>query len=74
MKKTYTIQFVYNGVTHTYIDRTYDTYKVSMDLKNVALMLVEAVIKAGDLYVEGEVAHEIRLFGKDQELLWASED
>jgi hypothetical protein len=74
MKRTYTIQFVYNGVPHTYIDRTYDTYKVSMDLKNVALMLVEAVIKAGDLYVEGEVAHEIRLFGKDQELLWASED
>ncbi len=74
MKKAYTIQFVYNGVPHTYIDRTYDNYKVSMNLSDVAYTLVEAIIKADDLYVEGEIAHEIRLFGKDQELLWASED
>lgn len=74
MKKAYTIQFVYNGVTHTYIDRTYDNYKVSTNLSDVAYTLVEAIIKADDLYVEGEVAHEIRLFGKEQELLWASED
>ena len=74
MKKAYTIQFVYNGVPHTYIDRTYDNYKVSTNLSDVAYTLVEAIIKADDLYVEGEVAHEIRLFGKEQELLWASED
>ena len=57
-----------------YIDRTYDKYKPSMDLSDIALTLVEAVIKADNLYIEGEIAHEIRLFGKDQELLWASED
>ena len=74
MKRAYTIQFVYNGVPHTYIDRIYDNYKPSMDLSDIALTLVEAVIKADNLYVEGEIAHEIRLFGKDQELLWASED
>ena len=43
-------------------------------LSDIALTLVEAVIKADNLYIEGEIAHEIRLFGKDQELLWASED
>lgn len=74
MKRTYTIQFVYNGVPHTYIDRTYDDYKPSMDLSDVALTLVETVIKADNLYVEGELAREIRLFGKDQELLWVSEN
>lgn len=74
MKKTYTIQFEYNGIPHTYIDRTYDNYKPSMNLRDVALILVEAVINAENLYVEGEKAHKIRLFGKDQELLWASED
>ncbi len=74
MKKTYTIQFVYNGVPHTYIDQTPHNYKSSMNLSDVALMLVETIIEAENLYVEGEIAHEIRLFGKDQELLWASED
>lgn len=74
MEKAYTIQFVYNGIPHTYIDQTYHNYKPSMDLSDVALTLVEAVIKADNLYVEGELAHEIRLFGKDQELLWASEN
>ena len=74
MKKTYTIQFEYNGVTHPRIAKSYDNYKPGMDFKDVALILVEAVINAENLYVEGEKAHKIRLFGKDQELLWASED
>ena len=74
MKKTYTIQFIYDGVPHTYINRTYNNYKPNMDLRDVALILVETVINAENLYVEGKKAHRIRLFGKDQELLWASED
>lgn len=74
MKKTYTIQFEYNGIPQTYIDRTYNSYTPNMDLMDVALNLVEAIINAENLYIEGEVAHKIRLFGKDQELLWASED
>lgn len=74
MEKTYTIQFIYNGVPHTYTDRTYNNYKPSMGLSDVALTLVEAIIKTENLYVEGEIAHEIRLLGKDQELLWASEN
>lgn len=74
MKKTYTIQFEYNGVTHPRVTRSYDNYKPGMDLRDLALILVDAVINAENLYVEGEIAHKIRLFGKDQELLWASED
>lgn len=74
MKKTYTIQFEYNNIPHTYIDKTYNSYKPNMDLRDVALILVETVIDAENLYVEGKKAHKIRLFGKDQELLWASED
>ena len=74
MKKTYTIQFEYNGIPQTYIDRTYNSYTPNMDLMDVALNLVEAIINAENLYIEGEVAHKIRLFEKDQELLWASED
>lgn len=74
MKKTYTIQFEYNGIPQTYIDRTYNSYTPNMDLMDVALNLVEAIINAENLYIEGEVAHKIRLLGKDQELLWASED
>jgi len=74
MEKTYTIQFIYNGVPYTRIDKTYNNYKPSMNLSDVAYTLVEAIIKADNLYVEGEVAHKIRLFGRDQELLWASEE
>lgn len=74
MKRTYTIQFDYNGVTYPRITKSYDNYKPNMDLRDVALILVESVIKNENLYVEGKKAHKIRLFGKDQELLWASED
>lgn len=74
MEKTYTIQFIYNGIPHSYIDKTYHNYKPSMDLSDVARTLVETIIKAENLYVEGEKAYKVRLFGKDQELLWASED
>lgn len=74
MKNTYTIQFDYNNVTHTYIDQTFHKYKPSMHLEDIALMLVGDIIERENLYVEGEIAHKIRLLGKDQEILWASEN
>ena len=40
MGNTYTIQFEYNNVTHTYIDQTPHKYKNSMCLEDIALMLV----------------------------------
>lgn len=74
MGNTYTIQFEYNNVTHTYIDQTPHKYKNSMCLEDIALMLVGDIIEREELYNEGEIAHKIRLLGKDQEILWASED
>lgn len=74
MKNTYTIQFEYNGIPHTYIDKSDMDYSPTKDWSDAAYNLVESIIERENLYVEGVVARKIRLFGKDQILIWTSGD
>lgn len=74
MKKSYTIQFEYNGQTVSRCGMRDDFLKADKSLEYMAYTLVASVIENENLYVEGQKATKIRLMGKDMELLWSSED
>ncbi len=69
----YTVQFYYNGKIGTYRNRTYHLYKPTMNLKDIAENIVEEILDNENLRVEGEIVSSIRLFGKEDELIWSSE-
>ena len=74
MNKSYTIQFEYNGKVYTRSGNRGDHFKMNSDYSDLAYNLVESVINAENIYVEGKQAKKIRLMGQDMELLWYSED
>ena len=70
--KTFTIQFDYDGLTRTYIDKSYVTKKDDLTYESIAYNIVESIIENEEYKKEGEIATNIKLFDKEGNVLFNS--
>ena len=70
--KTFTIQFDYDGLTRTYIEKSYVTKKDDLTYESIAYNIVESIIENEEYKKEGEIATNIKLFDKEGNVLFNS--
>ena len=70
--KTFTIQFDYDGLTRTYIDKSYVTKKDDLTYESIAYNIVESIIENEEYKKEGEIATNIKLFDNEGNVLFNS--
>ena len=70
--KTFTIQFDYDGLPRTYIDKSYVTKKDDLTYESIAYNIIESIIENEEYKKEGEIATNIKLFDNEGNVLFNS--
>ncbi len=72
--KTFTIQFDYDGQTHTYINKSYNAKNNDFTYASIAYNIVETIVGKELEEKEGIIATNIKLFNNEGEVLFNSNE